>query len=171
MPIDKQFSRAYNLKCKQRGQTKKDPLPRNQEEIKMKTTKIIYTKKESNPFHHEKQAVARYEVTFLESKDQLARPTEIHYRAIIKLYNNGAVECESVGRIVCSKWKLGGNQSLNYDDLPNRYKRTLQEFFKHGNMIFSACKYRVKSYSDATINSVYKSLSTEYLNVDINIYI
>lgn len=136
----------------------------------METTKIIYTEKESNPLHFKKQAVARYEVTFLDSKDQLARPTEIHYGIRIKLYNNGAVECETAKRIVYSKWKLEGNQSLNYDSLPNRYKRALQEFFKHGNMIFSGCKDRAKSYSDATINSVYKSLSTEYLNVDINVY-
>lgn len=136
----------------------------------MKTAKITYTKKETNPLHLKKQAVARYEVTFLESKDQLVRPTEIHYRAIIKLYNNGAVECEGIYRTVCSKWKIKEDQALNYDNLPNRYKRALQEFFKHGNMIFSACRYRAKSYSDATINSVYKSLSTEYLNIDINVY-
>ena len=136
----------------------------------MKTTKIIYTKKETNPLHLKKQAVARYEVTFLESKDQLARPTEIHYGAIIKLYNNGAVECEGIYRTVCSKWKIKENQVLNYDNLPNRYKRSLQEFFKHGNMIFSTSKSPAKSYSDAVINSVYKSLSTDYLNVDINIY-
>lgn len=136
----------------------------------MKTTKITYTERETNPLHHEKQAVARYEVTFLESKDQLARPTEVHYNTVIKLYNNGAVECEVVGRTVCSKWKIDGKQTLNYDSLPTRYKRALQEFFKHGNMIFSGCKYRAKSYSDATINSVYKSLSTEYLNIDINVY-
>lgn len=136
----------------------------------MKTTKITYTKKEVNPLHHKKQAVARYEITFLESKCQLARRTEVHYSAVIKLYNNGAVECEGVGRAVCSKWKLEGNKSLNYDDLPNRYKRALQEFFKHGNMIFSACKRPTKSYSDAIIFSVYKSLSTDYLNIIINIY-
>lgn len=137
----------------------------------MKTTKIIYTKKEANSLHFKKQAVARYEITFLESKAQLTLPTEIRYTAIIKLYNNGAVECELVKRTIFSKWKLKENQSLNYDSLPNRYKRALQEFFKHGNMIFSGCKYRAESYSDATINSVYKSLSTEYLNVDINVYI
>ena len=136
----------------------------------MKTTKIVCTEKETNPLHHEKQAIARYEVTFLESKDQLARPTEIHYRAVINLYNNGAVECEGIYRTVCSKWKIKENQALNYDNLPNRYKRALQEFFKHGNMIFSACKYRAKSYSDAAISSVYKSLSTDYLNIDIDIY-
>ena len=137
----------------------------------MKTTKITYTKREINPLHLKKQAVARYEITFLESKVQLVLPTEIHYRAIIKLYNNGAVECEGIRRTVCSKWEIKESQVLNYDNLPNRYKRALREFFKHGNMIFSACKYRAKSYSDATINSVYKSLSNEYLNVDINVYI
>ena len=136
----------------------------------METTKIIYTKRETNPLHLKKQAVARYEITFFESKDQLVRPTEIHYNAVIKLYNNGAVECEVVGRTICSKWKIKGSQSLNYDSLPNRYKRALQEFFKHGNMVFSSCKYRAKSYSDAVINSIYKSLLTDYLNVDINIY-
>ena len=137
----------------------------------MKTTKIFYTKKETNPLHLKKQAVARYEVTFLESKDQLVLPTEIHYKAVIKLYNNGAVECEMAGRIAYSKWKTEGVRFIGYDDLPDRYKRALQEFFKHGNMIFSACKYRAENYSDATINSVYKSLSTEYLNVEINVYI
>ena len=136
----------------------------------MKTTKITYTKKETNPLHLKKQAVARYEVTFFESKDQFGRPTEIHYNAIIKLYNNGAVECEGICRTVCSKWKIKENQVLNYDNLPNRYKRALQELFKHGNMIFSTSKSPAKSYSDAVINSVYKSLSTEYLNVDINVY-
>lgn len=136
----------------------------------MKATKIIYTTKESNPLHFKKQAVARYEITFLESKDQLARPTEIHYCIVIKLYNNGAVECETAKRIVYSKWKLKENQLLNYDSLPNQYKRALQEFFKHGNMIFSANRCPAKSYSDAIINSVYKSLSTDYLNIDINIY-
>ena len=136
----------------------------------MKTTKITCTKKESNPLRSGKQAIARYEVTFLESKDQLVRPTEIHYNAVIKLYNNGAVECETAGRTVCSKWKIKGNQPLNYDSLPTRYKRALQEFFKHGNMIFSADKCPSKSYHDAIINYVYKSLSTDYLSVDINIY-
>ena len=136
----------------------------------MKTTKITYTKKEANPFHFKKQAVARYEITFLESKDQLVLPTEIHYKTVIKLYNNGAVECEGICRTVCSNWELKYNQVPNYDSLPNRYKRSLQEFFKHGNMILSTSKFPAKSYSDAVINSVYKSLSNDYLNIDINIY-
>ena len=136
----------------------------------METTKITYTKKETNPLHFKKRAVARYEVTFLESTDQLIRRTEVHYRTVIKLYNNGAIECEEVRRTVCSNWEIKENPSLNYDSLPTRYKRALQEFFKHGNMIFSAYKCPGKSYSDAIINSIYKSLFNEYLGIDINIY-
>lgn len=135
----------------------------------IKSTKITDTKKVENPQHLEKQERAKYEINFLECENHLALETQIHYTSVIKLYSNGAIECDDVKRVIFSQGKLIDLQYFKYDDLPNRYKRALQEFFKYGNMIFSGDSTS-ENYSKAIINNMYKNLYSNYVSADVRIY-
>lgn len=136
---------------------------------RIQSTKITYTEKVENSQHAKKQERAIYKITFLECENHLALDTEIHYNSIIKLYSNGAIECVESERVIFSQDDLIDVQHFSYDNLPNKYKRALKEFFKHGNMIFSVTD-SAKNYSNAIIKNVYKSLQSDRLTIDVNLY-
>nr|DAD98568.1 MAG TPA: hypothetical protein [Siphoviridae sp. ctTnV63] len=92
----------------------------------IKSTKIISAERKENPRLTKKQTIANYSITFIEDKNRL----KIYYIAIIELYNNGMIECEEIKRVTFSKCNSINTQHFKYDDLPNRYKCALQEFFQ-----------------------------------------
>lgn len=131
----------------------------------IKATKITDTKRVENPLYTKKQTIAAYSITFFEKENQL----KMHYTANIELYNNGAIECGEIERVTFSKCNSVNKQYFKYDDLPNRYKRALREFFRYGNMIFSGIG-ATEDYSNAIIANMYKNLYNNYVSADINIY-
>lgn len=131
----------------------------------IKSTKIISAERRENPRFTKKQTIANYSITFIEDKNRL----KMYYTAIIELYNNGMIECKEIKRVTFPKCSSINTQHFKYDDLPNRYKRALQEFFKYGNMIFSD-DGTSKNYSKAIINNMYKNLCDNYVSADVRIY-